>query len=330
MTIVSASAPGKVLISGEYAVLDGAPAIAAAIARRVQITIARASGQCHTVTTPADAHVHAEFQAQDDGFRWLAGGDRFEIVEHIWQAASVTPPHALAITVDTGEFFDPVSRVKFGLGSSAALVTALTAALFAVAEDSTEVFATALAAHRSFQHGSGSGVDVACSATGGVLRYCIDEPQPQRLQWPDGLTAALLWSGVPTSTTAKLDLFGRQLPMQSREALSRAAAEVAVAWVQGSAAAIITALRAYTDVLQTFSVEHGLGIFDAGHAELVRTGDDDVVYKPCGAGGGDVGIALAADAEALAAFVERATAANFVQLDTSIEPYGFQVSREDS
>ena len=142
--------------------------------------------------------------------------------------------------------------------------------------------------------------------------------------------AALLWSRFPASTTAKLDIFDRQSPMQSREDLSQAAAGVAAAWAEDSAAAIIAALRAYTDVLQKFSVDHGLGIFDAGHAGLVMAAHGDVVYKPCGAGGGDVGIALAADADALAAFVEQATAANFVQIDTTIEPNGFQVTRKDS
>jgi len=328
VTTVSASAPGKVLISGEYAVLDGAPAVATAIARRARVTIDRGTGSCHTVTSTADGQAHAEFRDRDNGCEWFAGGDRFEIVEHVWQVNRLTPPYALAISIDTREFVDPASNTKLGLGSSAALVTALTAALSAMVDDKADVFTAALAAHRSFQRGSGSGVDVACSTLGGVLRYCIGERRPQSLGWPDGLTAALLWSGVSASTTAKLDIFDRQSRKQSRKDLALAAARMATAWAEDSAVAVVAELRRYTEVLQQFSVDHGLGIFDAGHAALAMAADGDVVYKPCGAGGGDVGIALATDADALSSFVEQATAANFVLLNASVEPHGFQVTRE--
>ena len=36
---IRASAPGKIVLSGEYAVLDGAPAICAAVDRRAAVTI---------------------------------------------------------------------------------------------------------------------------------------------------------------------------------------------------------------------------------------------------------------------------------------------------
>lgn len=328
MTAASASAPGKVVISGEYAVLDGAPAIAAAVSRRARVAIGRAPGSRHTVVSAADAALRAEFRDRGHELDWLTGGDRFEILDHVWRAARVTPPHALAISIDTDAFFDPASNTKLGLGSSAALVTALTAALYAIGGDEADVLATALRAHRLFQRGIGSGVDVACSASGGVIRYCIDEPRPESLQWPDGLHAALVWSGVPASTTAKLDALTRQAPLRSREELAAAARGVAAAWKGASAAAVIAALHAYTNALEAFSVDHGLGIFDAGHAGLVMPGGGNLVYKPCGAGGGDVGIALATDADALASFVERAASAGFVQLDAAIEPHGVQASRK--
>ena len=51
MTVV-ASAPGKIVLSGEYAVLFGAPAVCMAVTRRAVVTGAdSADGECH-VTTP--------------------------------------------------------------------------------------------------------------------------------------------------------------------------------------------------------------------------------------------------------------------------------------
>ncbi len=41
---ITASAPGKLVLSGEYAVLDGAPAICMAVDRRARVTIS-ASGE---------------------------------------------------------------------------------------------------------------------------------------------------------------------------------------------------------------------------------------------------------------------------------------------
>ena len=48
----TASAPGKIVLAGEYAVLWGAPAVCMAVDRRAMATVDhRADGLCH-VTTP--------------------------------------------------------------------------------------------------------------------------------------------------------------------------------------------------------------------------------------------------------------------------------------
>ncbi len=329
MTTLLASAPGKVVISGEYAVLDGAPAIAAAVTSRAQVLVRAAEGSGHVVTSPGLGDGRGEFRSSDGKLEWLTGAAAFGIVEHAWQATGISPAAALSLELDTREFFGPDRTTKLGLGSSAALMTALTAALLALDNDAADVAATAFAAHRAFQHGAGSGVDIACSAYGGLLAFRVVDPQPTALSWPAGLGYALFWSKVPASTTAKLEHLSQQAPKQSRVALDEAATRTAAAWSAGSAADVIEAMHAYTERLRRFSVDHELGIFDAGHAQLVTAPGDPVVYKPCGAGGGDVGIALAADAEALALFADRASTAGFERLDIEIDPQGYQVTRAD-
>ena len=49
MTALIASAPGKVVLCGEYAVLDGAPAISMAVNRRALVTLIPVSGDGGTV-----------------------------------------------------------------------------------------------------------------------------------------------------------------------------------------------------------------------------------------------------------------------------------------
>jgi len=79
--------------------------------------------------------------------------------------------------------------------------------------------------------------------------------------------------------------------------------------------------------LREFSDDHGLGIFDAGHAEMVAAVEAaGLVYKPCGAGGGDVGIVLSSGAESIAEFVGRAKELGFRHLAISADPHGVQVT----
>ena len=51
-----ASAPGKFVLSGEYAVLDGAPAICVAVDRRAVVTIETHGGD-HSIVTRAERAV---------------------------------------------------------------------------------------------------------------------------------------------------------------------------------------------------------------------------------------------------------------------------------
>src|SRR6185503_14672970 len=139
-----AAAPGKVVLSGAYAVLEGAPAIVAAVDRYVT----------------ADASRPAELVTAEVGAA-IAGG---ALDKAPWFDAS--PLRA--------RLPDGTSR-KLGLGSSAAI---LVASLAASAEEASEgslraaIFPAALAAHRSAQPG-GSGIDVAASTFGGVLRATL-------------------------------------------------------------------------------------------------------------------------------------------------------------
>jgi phosphomevalonate kinase len=85
-------------------------------------------------------------------------------------------------------------------------------------------------------------------------------------------------------------------------------------------------LSEYIATLRRFDLDHKLGIFDAGHAALADIADSlGVVYKPCGAGGGDLGIAISRDESELAAFVDSARQQNFKLMDLTIDATGVVV-----
>jgi hypothetical protein len=103
--------------------------------------------------------------------------------------------------------------------------------------------------------------------------------------WPDGLAWRLLWSGSSVSTAAKLAKLAKHAGGPSRAALGIAAYSIAEAWRTGDAGEVLREYAGYTQVLRQFSVDHDLGIFDAGHEQLTEAAMlNDLVYKPAGAG----------------------------------------------
>src|SRR5690606_21597860 len=90
---------------------------------------------------------------------------------------------------------------KLGLGSSAAVATALAAALAAaggIRPDRELLFDLASSAHRTAQGGTGSGGDVAASVYGGLLFYTRGDAMPPGAMPPGAMPPA----AVPGATTA--------------------------------------------------------------------------------------------------------------------------------
>jgi len=322
VTAVIASAPGKVVLCGEYAVLDGAPAISMAVDRRATVKVSDANSDWHCVSAPGYSSLEGRFVSDGATIDWLQGGDEYRLVDAVWRTVGHTGNRYLSIELDTRAFLDDLSGSKIGVGSSAALVVALVAAL----GGSSDVLDLAIRSHRSFQRGAGSGVDIATGVSGGLIEYRMSEAAISQLRWPSGLSYRLVWTGVSASTGAQLErlqLAGRRV---SRDALARAAETMATAW--RSASAVMSEYPAYIESLRKFSVDHDLGIFDAGHDELVtEAAAAGLVYKPCGAGGGDVGILLGTSDEQLDDFIIRREARECQVLKTHLEPHGVEMER---
>ncbi len=293
----AASAPGKLVVAGEYAVLEGAPAIVAAVNRRALASLS------------ASGVVNAEARILLDAV-----------------CAVLECPAPDHVALDTASFHaatGPGRGMKLGLGSSAALTAALCRLLLPEQTPPGRLLERAIAAHRRFQGGVGSGADVAACVTGGVIRYCMDDRAPDRLTWPDKLQYAVWWSGVPASTRQLLARQSHGRPSTTRDDLARAARRVADCWCDDVHDALLPEIDAYIDALGAFDLEHEIGVFNAGHRELAAAARNvGVLYKPCGAGGGDVGIALSGDGAPLTAFAELAEGRGFTRLDLSFDNRG--------
>lgn len=385
MISISASAPGKIVLCGEYVVLDGAPALGVALNRRAVVTVCENNASYHRITSPGYADGIFSFQVNERlEFAWLADGSSvpdFSLLEQVWRASVTDPSTMLDLVLDTRSFVAATGAQKLGLGSSAALTVALAAALAAMQQRGVDLDAM-ITSHRRFQNGHGSGLDIAVAQCGGVVEYRMASPVPVQCNddstaadsdavtqlkypggfveghsdavacvsphgsfaqgrkagtyvkphgWPNDLAYAILWSGTAASTTRQLVRFGVSAAHpESRKRLTKASANIIEAWAEADVAQIVALFAEYTVALGAFDAAHDLGIFAAGHAELVQVADKHgAVYKPCGAGGGDVGIVLSTNTLSISSFVDEAIARGFQPLDLCIDDAGLRLGEAE-
>ena len=330
MTPVFVSAPGKAIVSGEYAVLVGAPAISMALDSRAAVRIEAAADEFHHVFTPGYRDGEWRFRVTADGkLEWQERHPVLRLVEAAWASAVKGDLEPLAITVDTTAFADKSSGRKLGLGSSAAAMIALVVALCQFREQKDFPGALAYQAHTNFQGGLGSGIDIATSLRGGVIEYRKnDNVEALHHFWPDDLLYRVIWSGQPAETTSHLKGLNTASPTDRNwAAFIESAENVAAAWAERDAAGIVDTIRNYTSDLRRFSTTQALDVFAGGHEEIYSlVKGRDVAYKPCGSGGGDIGIVLGTSRASITSFCEAAGQHGFVDLPVMLDLTGVDVS----
>ena len=314
--MIEASAPGKLVISGEYAVLAGAPALVAAVDRRVSCTLAtHDSGGWRFVSTGFDDELAI---SKDDVFAapptTIPGIVRRSI-------ALADAPEHIEVCIDSTPCYR--DGIKLGVGSSAATVTAVATA-FGVMAGGAPRLTDLYDLHADFQ-GGGSGLDVAAAVTGGVIRFEDRVATPVRL--PRGIHFAFVFTGAGSQTTALLATFDAWRQRGATAPLERlAAASREVADSTGHPDDFLDALGEYTDLLERFDQATRIGIFGPGHRHARELSSRlGLVYKPCGAGGGDTGMAASTDIDVIEAFKEGVVASGLDVLDMNISAQGVQV-----
>ena len=270
-------APGKLILIGEYAVLDGAAAVVLAVNRYVKLY----------------------FRSDMESEASLVVSARRKAAELLDVSLS-----GRTYTADSSAFFR--DGLKLGLGSSAAVAACAAASVFCEAGYDIgrgavrrRVFEAAKAAHDAFQGTRGSGVDVAASVFGGLkeMRGGGDPSAPVISDWrlPRGLALAYYWSGAAASTPKLLAAVRR---FKERRAVAydriiddmRLAGETFVS--ARSAGDAVEALRRYGMLMENLGAAAGVSIVTGPMAALSALADRlGGAAKPSGAGGGDMVLA---------------------------------------
>jgi phosphomevalonate kinase len=261
---VRVAAPGKLLLSGAYAVLEGAPALVVAVDR-----MAIADGS------------HASDRPTPEVLSALSAADA---------------PRVDASRLRTGEH-------KLGLGSSAAILVASLGVSFAragrdLADPSAQrdLFLAARRAHAAAQ-GGGSGVDVAASVYGGAFVYAMGPEgvgQVEPISLPDVLLD-VFWLGSPAVTSGMRErVDGLKARASDRyktriNEIAFASAQTISAARSGDAEAFILGVRETSAAMASLGRDADAPIIPPKLEPLLSLAHEDgAAFVPSGAGGGDV------------------------------------------
>ncbi len=292
-----ARAPGKLLLSGAYAVLEGAPAVVCAVDRHAFAQGRGAAGAPAEVRAAMDDPPEIDTSALCDGDTKLGLGS---------SAAAVVAALALRAAERGEDVRDPAVR------------QALREAAFA--------------AHAGVQ-GGGSGFDVAASVFGGVIVFRREGPavSVQSTRIPPGLLVRAFFSGQSARTS---DLRARVDALRARDAAAHAAHMAALAAIArraaaaalaGDAGAFVAEIAASVPALAALGAAADAPIVPAAFADLAAAaGAEGAAFAPSGAGGGDVGV-FVGTREPSHAFLQRAGRAGMNALDLHVDVDGVTV-----
>ena len=313
--MITAQAPGKLYVAGEYAVVEtGFPAIIVALDQFV------------TVTVEATKHFGSivSEQYQENSLYWQRQGDemvfdnRDNPFHYILSAIKLTEQYARELDKPLALYklyidsqLDAKDGKKYGLGSSAAVTVAN---FYDLKMSKDQIYKLAAIAHLDVQ-GNGSLGDIAASVYGGWIAYrsfdkawlaaarnqmsladLINTDWPELsielLTAPADMQLLVGWTGSPASTSQlvdKITLAKAKKPQLYRDFLT-ASRETLEKLIDGfrnrSLSSIQAGIRRNRELLDELAHFSGVAIQTPALRQLVE------LAEQAGAGGGDCGIVL--------------------------------------
>lgn len=190
--LYKATAPGCLMLLGEYAVLHGKHALVCAVNQRMTVTL--------TPRTDQTINIISALGHLETNLSHLVVAPPFQFVIAVLKKFRKKLQFGCDIVIDS-EFSDQI-----GFGSSAAVTVAVTAALAAWLEISLspeDLIRHARETVRKVQS-LGSGADVAACVLGGVVAYKMQPLRAEKILCQPPITA--IYSGYKTPTVEAVNL----------------------------------------------------------------------------------------------------------------------------
>lgn len=341
---ITAKTPGKLILLGEYAVLEQAPALVATVNKFCTIKLRPSQNDVFRIEAPNLDIPDFSFLLSEKGDASLTNGHTelqqnqlsfvLSVLKYVRQKLDKKIP-AFDITIDTADFFHPVSGKKMGLGSSAALTVALLSAIEELLNNTcsiTDLFHNSLHAHRYAQGKIGSGVDIAASSNGGIIQYRMPEliegtnEEIQQVHWPDDLYMLSIWTDKSVSTrkmVRKMRTFRKEKTamykgiMNEMVDLSEAGCR---AFRLGNTQQFLDVIEAFGNIERKLTNHSKADIFSSVHERIAKIViNEGGYYKPSGAGGGDIGTAFCSSSETYQSIAEAIKGSPYELLDLSVQ-----------
>ncbi|MBN2364604.1 MAG: hypothetical protein EH225_00510 [Calditrichaeota bacterium] len=352
--VVRATAPGKLILIGEYAVLEGAPAIVMAVDRYAKVEIDKNPLKRFEVNSPTLGIRNLEFRADNLGKISYPPDTSPSVVEKLkfFRAVfeyfyrysnKIKPIPAQIFMLDTSEFYLRENGPKLGLGSSAALTVGLLRGLAELSgtdaisfHDPRQLFSLAQSIHHRMQGQKGSGIDIAASCYGGILRFRNvpdrEAVEIQKMTMPEDLFIIPVWSGTSASTPLMVEKVRKFREEQSHhyytimEKMGKISTIACKSLNNKSGRKFLHQLQFYFEAMEDLGNKSGAGIISEEHRIIARLATGaGAVYKPSGAGGGDLGFA-ATDSQSIAEIVsEKFLRSGFQLINLKESPHGVSI-----
>lgn len=298
-----ASAPGKIFLLGEYAVLEDHPALIGAVDRRVQVTFTAADSALCAVSTLWTVAEPVRDILGAAGRIGAGVSAALELLGHNeWPRGE--------LHVDSSALFEGAR--KLGFGSSAAVVVATLGAIaHAHGYDITSAafrqraFPIARRWHNAAQGTEGSGGDIAASLFGGVTRLAAGQP----LQSVTPIGASAVFVHPQSASTPSFVRSLRAWGHGAKDAYASRMAELGGLASKGFCALEsnnvdmwLDVIRAADRALAALGNDAQLAIVTRDHREVAALVErEGGACKPAGAGGGDLSLVCARDEAHLSA-----------------------------
>lgn len=311
-------APGKLILSGEHAVLYGSPAIALAINKHIELGIKE--------------DVPGQFDVAFKGFRRSARFDYVDLLQVKYEKTLKRPinliQYAIILILDQLKLSrEAIENLGFsleissdlpigsGLGSSAALILVIMKGILGLLKAqpiSDSVLLELARQAESLQHGQSSGLDLFIAWHGGFYKYqrpqIYEKLNPKTLHWP----LLMIHTGKPQSNTGACVAVAKQHMQPSLlQAFERVTLAMQSAVEANDLQAFKAAIKTNHDLLIALQV-----IPDKVQRFIAVLNEMDIAAKVCGAGA----------VSGQAAGTVLALGSNWDLLYTVAEKYGYTVS----